>query len=84
MERTIGILKRHWPCLKLGLQYSVEKNVKVIIACVVLLNFAMMRGECYEEAAEDQEREAQPNTNSSSSNMNARYSRAIYIQLNFA
>lgn len=45
VERVIGILKRRWSCLSTGLRFQVKKCCKIIVACVILHNYAMLRNE---------------------------------------
>ena len=59
----------------------MDKNAKVIIACVVLHNFAMMRGEPVEDEMEERDIPAESD---SSSDISARHSRTLYIQQHFA
>jgi hypothetical protein len=42
IERTNGILKRRFPCLKYGLRLKLENTVQVIIATIVLHNIAII------------------------------------------
>ncbi|KAJ8287221.1 hypothetical protein GJAV_G00049040 [Gymnothorax javanicus] len=44
VEETIGILKARFQCLR-GLRVSPERACDIIVACAVLHNLAMMRGE---------------------------------------
>lgn len=38
-ERTIGGLKRVFPCLAIGMRFKLEKSQDVIVACCILYNF---------------------------------------------
>lgn len=56
IERTFGIFKGRWQCLKVGLRYSAEKACKIIVACAVLHNLIYEFGESsYETDSEDAE-----------------------------
>ena len=45
VERTFGVLKRRFPCLKLGLRIQVKNSLSIIVACIVLHNIALRHGE---------------------------------------
>ena len=45
VERTFGVLKRRFPCLKLGLRVQVRNSLSIIVACIVLHNIALRHGE---------------------------------------
>ena len=45
VERTFGVLKRLFPCLKLGLRIKVKNSLPIIVACIVLHNIALRHGE---------------------------------------
>lgn len=46
IERTFGVLKRRFPCLRLGLRTRIETSLNIIIACSVLHNIACQNGDC--------------------------------------
>lgn len=57
IERTFGIMKRRFPCLTKGMNFKPDKCCTVIVACVVLYNFARLRndnGEMEDNDVEDQ------------------------------
>jgi len=41
IERTFGVWKRRFPCLKLGLRVQLQRSLVVIVACAVLHNIAL-------------------------------------------
>lgn len=45
IERTNGILKRRFPCLKYGMRLRVKNSLAVIVATTVLHNIATALGE---------------------------------------
>jgi hypothetical protein len=53
IERTNGILKRRFPCLKYGLRLKLDNVLPVIVATVVLHNIAIMTND--EEPEDDDE-----------------------------
>lgn len=53
IERTNGILKRRFPCLKYGMRLKIENILPVIVATVVLHNIAIMTRD--EEPDDDDE-----------------------------
>lgn len=50
IERTFGIFKGRWQCLKVGLRYKAEKACKIIVACAVLHNLIYDFGDSSYEA----------------------------------
>lgn len=57
IERTFGIYKGRWQCLKTGLRYNDEKSCKIIMACAVLHNLIYKFGDgSHESDALDIER----------------------------
>lgn len=53
IERTNGMLKRRFPCLKYGMRLNLDNTQAVIVATVVLHNIAIMTRDA--EAEDDQE-----------------------------
>ncbi|KAJ8313498.1 hypothetical protein KUTeg_008059 [Tegillarca granosa] len=53
IEQTFGILKRRFPCVKLGLRVESRKCTKVVIACAVLHNIGIIRGDIIQSDLED-------------------------------
>lgn len=54
IERTFGIFKGRWHCLKTGLRYNAEKAVRIIVACAVLHNLIYQLGDsCLETDSVD-------------------------------
>ncbi|XP_018577163.1 protein ALP1-like [Anoplophora glabripennis] len=49
IEHTFGILKSRWRILKYINVNTVEKAVKIIVACCVLHNFCLVSGDAWEE-----------------------------------
>lgn len=45
VERAIGVLKRRFPCLALGMNYRLEKVQDVIISCCILHNMILQETE---------------------------------------
>lgn len=45
IEQTFGILKRQFPCLKMGLRVEPEKCTRIVIASSVLHNIGIIRGD---------------------------------------
>ena len=84
IERTLGILKQRWYCLKSVLRFTPDKCCKVIVACVVLHNFATLRGEDIPEVFEVPEHERfEVGEDVGGGAMQARRARRQYIQQNF-
>lgn len=78
VERTIGVLKQRWSCLKTGLRFDVSKCCKVILACVVLHNFAKINGESDPDIAETEESGDRPHE-IEGSDISSRHVRTLYI-----
>lgn len=79
VERTIGILKQRWSCLKTGLRFSVPKCCRVIMACAVLHNFAKINDEPDPDVTENDGFVDQSSNFSESSDISARHARTLYI-----
>ena len=45
VERTIGVLKKRFPCLTNRLNYTPQKSANITIACVILHNFVVRAGD---------------------------------------
>ena len=45
IERCFGVLKRRFPCLRMGLRVRVEKALVMIVSCAVLHNIAVQNGD---------------------------------------
>ena len=45
IERAFGVLKRRFPCLRMGLRCRKATSLRIIVACVVLHNIARKQGE---------------------------------------
>ena len=55
IERCFGLLKRRFPCLHLGLRTAVANTLVIIVATVVLHNFALIhREQDFDEDIEDE------------------------------
>ncbi|XP_053390061.1 putative nuclease HARBI1 [Mercenaria mercenaria] len=55
IEQTFGVLKRRFPCLKYGLRVSPARACGTIVACVILHNFGMVRGDTIQREIVDDE-----------------------------
>ncbi|XP_045213390.2 putative nuclease HARBI1 [Mercenaria mercenaria] len=53
IEQTFGVLKRRFPCLSYGLRTETTSAPKVTVACVVLHNFGMERGDILERVVDE-------------------------------
>ena len=53
IERSFGIWKRRFPCLKYGLRLSVDKVPHLIVAAAVIHNMAVRNGDTFFEHDED-------------------------------
>ena len=45
IERAFGVLKRRFPCLRMGLRCQKATSLRIIVACAVLHNIARKQGE---------------------------------------
>lgn len=45
VERQYGVLKRRFPALALGLRLKLQNAINVILACCILHNLCILRGE---------------------------------------
>ena len=55
IERCFGLLKRHFPCLHLGLGTALANTLVIIVATVMLHNFALIhREQDFDEDIEDE------------------------------
>ncbi|XP_064649983.1 putative nuclease HARBI1 [Lineus longissimus] len=57
VERTFGIWKKRFPCLKFGIRCKISTAMKIIVATTVLHNFARDIGDPYFEPDEDDDDE---------------------------
>ncbi|XP_053378145.1 putative nuclease HARBI1 [Mercenaria mercenaria] len=53
IEQTFGVLKRRFPCLSYGLRTETTSAPQVTVACVVLHNFGMDRGDILERTVDE-------------------------------
>ena len=72
VERAIGVLKRRFPRIDTRMQYDPVTAGRIIIACVMLHNFAILQGDLWAErvemAANDDGEEADQSAENSSGN----------------
>lgn len=84
VERLFGLWKRRWACLKTGLRCRPERAARIIVACAVLHNFAVLRGEPNpEEDDEPVDQDQQNPQGALADNPDGRAARAGYIINNF-
>lgn len=89
VERTIGVLKRRWACLKMGLRFSTAKCCRVITACVVLHNLATLLNEPEPHELMDDDEDAVVQRDEFNEGMNrndidGQHARTEFILNNFA
>lgn len=53
IERTFGVLKRRFPCLRLGLRTKLDTSLNIITACAVLHNIAASHGDAEPPSDDD-------------------------------
>lgn len=44
VERSIGVAKQRWRCLRVGIVFEPEKVIKIILVCLMLANRARALG----------------------------------------
>lgn len=63
IERTFGVVKRIFSCIRTGMRIKVETTLSFEISCVVMYNFMRMRNIIDLEEAEYAEETTEPDEN---------------------